>query len=109
MESRDARMPLAQIENLNVRRRESRIRIPYQSPFRHHSDLPFEVLVVTSRQVQEFLDARRQATTNSERFRNARRALIESDKIKVLTHFETRLQLRDVQERGLAIEGLALL
>ncbi|MBC8353804.1 MAG: HEAT repeat domain-containing protein [Planctomycetes bacterium] len=84
-------------------------KIPHQSLFRHHFDLLFEVLVVSKQQVQEFFDARRQALTNPETFQNARRVLITSDKTEVLAHFETRLQVRDEEERASTIEGLALL
>ena len=65
--------------------------------------------MVTSRQVQEFLEARQQGSTDSETFRNARQALLACDKTEVLAQFETRLQVRDEEERASAIAGLAAL
>lgn len=65
--------------------------------------------MVTTHQIQDFLDARRHAVTNPERFQTARRALIANDMSEVLAHFETWLQLPDEEERARAIEGLALL
>lgn len=65
--------------------------------------------MVTSRQVQEHLDVRHQALTKPETFQNARRAVIESDKADVFALFESRLQVRDEEERCSAIAGLASL
>ncbi len=65
--------------------------------------------MVTSRQVQEYLDVRHQALTKPETFQNARRAVIESDKADLFALFESRLQVRDEEERCSAIAGLASL
>lgn len=65
--------------------------------------------MVTSRQVQEYLDVRHQALTKPETFQNARRAVIESDKADVFALFESRLQVRDEEERCSAIARLASL
>lgn len=54
--------------------------------------------MVTSHQVQEFLNARRQGSTDSETVQNARRALLASDK-----------QGSNEEGRATALDGLALL
>lgn len=70
---------------------------------------PIEVPLVTSRQVQAFLEGRQQGSADSETFRNAQQATLACDKAEVLAQFETRLQVRDEEERASAIAGLAAL
>jgi hypothetical protein len=65
--------------------------------------------MITAQQVQNFLDARRNAFANPEVFQNARRVLLQGEQAEVLPHFESRLQSEDEEERCLVLSGLAVL
>lgn len=64
-----------------------------------------------SRQVEEFLDARRQAVINRDPaiFQRARDALLAQNKAEVQNEFELRLQNPDEEERARTIAGLTRL
>lgn len=61
--------------------------------------------MVSSQQVQEFFDARRQARVNPVALQKARQALLASDKAEVVAQFEARLQDPDDEQRCETIVG----
>ncbi len=65
--------------------------------------------MITAEDVQSFLDARRNTFANPDAMRKAGRVLLQGDRSKVLSIFESRLQSEDEEERCLVLSALAVL
>ena len=65
--------------------------------------------MLTAQHVQNFLDARRNTFADPDAFQNARRILLQLDRAEVLSHFASRLQSEDDEQRCLVLSGFAVL